>query len=97
MTREEAKEILKTPGRVIPDVTAGNDEESCRYNVENKMAIETSIMALEQEPKTGHWILDETDNSITCDKCGCLIWANDIINGDAYYCPNCGCRMESEG
>ena len=46
-----------------------------------------------QEPKTGHWILDETDNSITCDKCGCLIWANDISNGEAYYCPNCGCRM----
>lgn len=51
----------------------------------------------EQEPKTGHWILDETDNSITCDKCGCLIWANDICNGEAYYCPNCGARMaESE-
>ena len=46
----------------------------------------------EQEP-TGHWILDETDNSITCDKCGCLIWANDISNGEAYYCPNCGARM----
>jgi predicted RNA-binding Zn-ribbon protein involved in translation (DUF1610 family) len=49
-----------------------------------------------QEPKTGHWILDETDNSITCDKCGCLIWANDISNGEAYYCPNCGAGMESE-
>lgn len=46
-----------------------------------------------RQPKTGHWILDETDNSITCDKCGCLIWANDISNGEAYYCPNCGCRM----
>ncbi len=46
-----------------------------------------------QEPKTGHWILDETDNSITCDKCGCLIWANDISNGEAYYCPNCGAKM----
>ena len=41
----------------------------------------------------GHWILDETDNSITCDKCGCLIWANDISNGEAYYCPNCGAKM----
>ena len=43
--------------------------------------------------QTGKWILDETDNSITCDKCGCLIWANDICNGDAYYCPNCGAKM----
>ena len=45
----------------------------------------------------GHWILDETDNGITCDKCGCLIWGNDISNGEAYYCPNCGADMrESE-
>ena len=50
----------------------------------------------EQEPKTGHWILDETDNSMTCDRCGCLIWANDISNGEAYYCPNCGAKMQSE-
>lgn len=45
---------------------------------------------LGEKIKTGRWILDETDNSITCDKCGCLIWANDINNGEAYYCPNCG-------
>lgn len=45
------------------------------------------------KPKTGHWILDESDNSITCDKCGCRIYANDIGNGDAHYCPNCGMKM----
>ena len=55
------------------------------------------VKPLNQEvKKTGHWILDETDNSITCDQCGCLIWANDIINGDAYYCPNCGANMKGE-
>lgn len=48
-----------------------------------------------QEPRKGHWILDETDNSITCDKCGCLIWANDISNGEAYFCPNCGSNNKS--
>lgn len=59
--------------------------------------------ALEQEPSTepvskmGHWVLDESDNSLTCDRCGCLIWASDIHHGEAYYCPNCGCRMGSEG
>lgn len=58
-----------------------------------KTALNMAMQSLSQEPKTGHWILDETDNSITCDKCGCLIWANDISNGEAYYCPNCGCRM----
>ncbi len=54
-----------------------------------------AAIKVDQE-RTGHWILDEADNSITCDKCGCLIWANDISNGEAYYCPNCGARMESE-
>ena len=49
-----------------------------------------------EQPKTGHWILDETDNSITCNRCGCLIWANDILRGEAYYCPNCGAKMEVE-
>lgn len=55
-----------------------------------------ALPSVTQKSKTGHWILDETDNSITCDKCGCLIWANDISNGDAHYCPNCGAKMESE-
>jgi len=54
------------------------------------------LPSVTQKSKTGHWILDETDNSITCDKCGCLIWANDISNGDAHYCPNCGAEMESK-
>lgn len=49
-----------------------------------------------QEPKTGHWILDDSDNSITCDKCGCLIYANDIIHGEAHYCPMCGADMRGD-
>ena len=65
-----------------------SDKESYRDKVTHKMMAIPSA-----EPKTGRWILDETDNSITCDKCGCLIWANDINNGDANYCPNCGARM----
>lgn len=42
------------------------------------------------------WILDGTDNSSTCSHCGCLLWANDILRGDAYYCPNCGAKMDGE-
>jgi len=62
---------------------------------EQKEWLRMGIEALENQ-KTGHWILDETDNSITCDKCGCLIWANDISNGEAHYCPNCGANMKGE-
>lgn len=46
-----------------------------------------------QKPKKGQWILDDTDNSIECSLCGCKIWANDIMDGEAHYCPNCGADM----
>lgn len=78
----------------------GSDFDSPRNAVVSLDGIADAVHGLPsvtpQEPKTGRWILDETDNSITCDKCGCLIWANDISNGDAHYCPNCGAKMESE-
>ncbi len=41
----------------------------------------------------GHWELDESDNSVTCDKCGCSMYLNDIMNGDGHFCPNCGADM----
>lgn len=68
------------------------DAMPCRECKQNYMDMWKAIPST--EPKTGHWILDETDNSITCDKCGCLIWANDISNGEAYFCPNCGAKMD---
>ncbi len=51
---------------------------------------------LPQEPRRGHWILDESDNSIECSLCGCKIWANDIMDGEAHFCPNCGAKMVKE-
>lgn len=44
----------------------------------------------------GEWILDETDNSVECNKCGCQIYPNDISYGDAHFCPNCGCKMRGD-
>jgi len=44
----------------------------------------------------GEWILDETDNSVECNKCGCQIYPNDILHGDAHFCPNCGADMRGE-
>ncbi len=41
----------------------------------------------------GRWILDVYDNSVTCDKCGCCMYLDDIMNGDGYFCPNCGADM----
>ena len=42
---------------------------------------------------SGKWILDDSDNSITCCHCSCMIWASDICNGEPHYCPNCGAKM----
>ena len=44
----------------------------------------------------GKWKHDDSDNSIVCDKCGCALWANDIMNGEANFCPNCGADMRGE-
>lgn len=49
---------------------------------------------VEIKSEKGEWILDETDNSVTCNKCGCMIYPNDILNGDAHFCPNCGRKMK---
>lgn len=65
-------------------------------NIEDLIVLITYMDSVRPQEQTGHWILDETDNSITCDKCGCLIWANDISHGEAYYCPNCGAKMRRE-
>ena len=41
----------------------------------------------------GEWLLDESDNSVSCSVCGCVLYPNDILYGDAHYCPNCGRYM----
>ena len=57
-------------------------------------AMKIAIDAVKTVPlPEGHWILDESDNSTTCDICGCMLWISDIHHGDAYYCPNCGAKM----
>lgn len=82
MTKEEAIARLK----VLTDYEYNEDLE----------ALDMAIKTLEQKLKTGYWILDETDNSITCNKCGCLMWAGDLYHGNAHYCPNCGTEMKGE-
>ena len=80
MTREEAIDRLK-------EARAGHKEF---------LSVETlnmAIKALEQEPKTGHWI--KTPNGFKCSKC--LI----VHSHTSIFCPSCGAKMvepqESEG
>ena len=61
-------------------------------------AFDMAIKALEQEPKTGHWIYSRAVNTgeivfSECSVCGngesgCALRMN--------YCPNCGAKMEAE-
>ena len=67
----------------------------------HKVVIE-AIKALEQEPKTGHWIeiakYSDGKHKIECSECGSHIFdrghANSFNVKNKYkYCPNCGCHM----
>ena len=67
-------------------------------------SINKAIEALEQEPKTGHWITwKEAGNEIASEtrfECSvCHDSAQTLCNGLdllSPYCPNCGAKMESE-
>lgn len=57
-----------------------------------------AIQALEQEPKTGHWIMTGdyytgAYDSIDYVECSCC-HKESLEEGS--YCPNCGARMEDE-
>ena len=84
MTREEAIENLKW---LLECSYVDSFEDA-----ENE-ALEMAIKALEQEPKTGHWIPSHIPESILdeCSECGFSCGAFTFN-----YCPNCGARMESE-
>ena len=58
------------------------------------IALDLAIKALEQQPKTGHWIrqTDDYHDYYECEYCGIAVGLDDIRN----YCPNCGAKMESE-
>ena len=86
MTREEALKILKDCRRRGFDRTTYYVDE---YHTARDMAIE----ALEQEPKTGHWIwCGGAHKCSNCEEYSCFSFKK-----PPRYCPNCGAKMlESE-
>ena len=53
--------------------------------------LEAISKALEQEPKTGQWIMDRQRETRQCDKCMTVYrWSFNPHN----YCPNCGADMK---
>ena len=77
-----------------------NDRTSTGHIIVSDLCRDTAnlLEALEQEPKTGHWIVDvdrwgdivTTVNGYRCDKC------NTFNTDKDNYCPNCGARIVEE-
>ncbi len=94
MTREE-RELALYCLKASSDYHSEVCEECIKYPNCDHMGqddvTEIIIKALEQEPKTGHWIMH--DRHRECSECG--VWLLKDMPRNS-YCPNCGCRMESE-
>ncbi len=95
MTREEAKEFL-----IDVSYKLGNMAVEYLTEKDGEKMLE-AIKALEQEPKTGHWILKRTFptklynehlNEYKCSECyrGIRCTESQLVNYP--YC-HCGCRM----
>ena len=72
---------------------AQEDSKEAYYEIRRLIKNMTPVNP--QEQKTGHWI------EIRCDmyKCSECDFVYTDLSGERYgmhYCPNCGCRMESE-
>lgn len=81
MTNQEAIEKLKW---LLECSYVDNFED------EENEALEIAIKALEQEPKTGHWIVHPKGvyAHLVCDKC----LSNAPYDCRTNYCPNCGAK-----
>lgn len=52
-------------------------------------SLDMAIEALEQEPKTGKWLIHSEYDTIECNRCFSLYSEYEDFN----YCPNCGAKM----
>ena len=114
MTKDEARAYFIDNNERI--ISVAKDENI--YNYETQQiedvfmrrtfeANELAIKALEQEPKTGHWITKDGKEQgydiggiktwyiqIMCDKCGFIKTAIEGHTGQYKFCPNCGAKMQ---
>lgn len=102
MTREEALYCMKANSVLHSEIC----EECPLYGntgVDHcfEDALDEVIKALEQEPKTGHWIKYGVprcgEQHYKCTSCGYYInfgqWG-EVFTKQFKYCPNCGAKME---
>lgn len=103
MTREEAKIYFEQCNSKIISVCKDENKYDCEkqeiisdYARKTYEANRLALEALEQEPKTGHWIrVDET--KVKCSECEVIHLIAQYPMGEIKFCPNCGTKMiESE-
>ena len=74
------------------------DKAYRNFTADEYKALEMAIKALEQEPKTGHWITEDMfdgDVAYRCSECNELFWIECGTPKDNEYnfCPKCGKRL----
>lgn len=79
MTREEIEELKG----LAASMGLYDDKNPCKRAV----ILGKAIKALEQEPKTGHWITCNVLQEVKCSECRVC------FRHTTNYCPNCGTRM----
>jgi len=86
-------------------IDKGNDDEWAKgyeAGAEDAIAvIESMNPVTPQEPKTGHWYIDERPESnreVTCSNCDQPMFKYHRLDFDyrPKYCPNCGAKMVKE-
>lgn len=109
MTREKVIKKLKWFKEYNEEDYCGGDRIQDEYGdwyyrvtEQDFEAFDVAIKALEQEPKTGHWVDDEVDSfsksfgykKFHCSNCNSTFSGTNVEKTD--YCPNCGTKIISE-
>lgn len=108
MTREEANLTIDYLKEMKKSYIEGKGYG--RHPLPEWYALDKAIEAIEQKPKTGHWIMPAQDDGMSdpiyyqvrCSKCGFDLdpqtWGMELHQyGADKYCPKCGAKMaESE-
>ena len=80
-------------------MTREEAKEAVKEAYGNSEYTDEIIEALEQEPKTGHWIAQDIHNchsNFKCSECGYIHSFMHLYckpTADYTYCPNCGAKM----